>query len=258
MQLLLRNNVVALDVIKSWGIVFNSTATFTFFTISNIIMNLKFDRMGAVAIAALSFSLGTALLPTETAQAAVLGDSATAVNTFQDSVITGNIETVFDFSGPEPIADGVEFPAFATLYDIDISDDSLTMTLVDNSVVASLVSPTGRFDRYYIGFDHSIVTSASLDGSDELNEFANVEVLEPGFSLDIADLFGIGIPVPIEFENGGLLVELGKGTDVTNLGVSATVNFTTESVPEPQATVPLLLVGGLMVARTITRKRRLI
>ncbi len=221
-------------------------------------MDLKFDRISAVAIAALSLSLGTALLPTETAHAAVLGNSATAVNTFQDSVITGGIETVFDFSGPELVDDDLEFPAFASLYDIDISDDSLTMTLVDNSVVASLVSPAGRFDRYYIGFDTSTVTSASLDGSDELNAFANVEVLEPGFSLDIADLFGVGIPVPIEFENGGLLVELGAGTDVTNLGDIAKVNFTTESVPEPQATLPLLLVGGFMAARSITRKRRLI
>lgn len=221
-------------------------------------MNLKLDRINAVAIVALSLSLGVAFLPTRTAQAAVLGDSATAVNTFQDSVITGGIETVFDFSGPELVDNDVEFSAFASLYDIDISDDSLTMTLVDNSVVASLVSPAGRFDRYYIGFDNSIVTSASLDGSDELNEFANVEVLEPGFSLDIADLFDIGIPVPIEFENGGLLVELGEGTDVTNLGNTAKVNFTTKSVPEPQATVPVLLVGGLMVARSIKRKRRFI
>ncbi|MEM9807469.1 MAG: hypothetical protein AAF959_19570 [Cyanobacteria bacterium P01_D01_bin.56] len=221
-------------------------------------MNLKIDRISAGAIAALSLSLGTAILPTETAQAAVLGDSATAVNTFQDSVITGGVETIFDFSGPELVADDLEFPAFASLYDIDISDNSLTMTLVDNSVVASLVSPEGRFDRYYIGFDTSIVTSARLNGSDELNEFANVEVLEPGFSLDIADLFDIGIPVPIEFDNGGLLVELGAGTDVTNLGDTAKVNFTTKSVPEPEATMPLLLVSGLMVARSITRKRRFI
>lgn len=221
-------------------------------------MDLKFDRIGTVAISALSLSAGIALLPTETAQAAILGESATAVNTFQDSVITGGVETVFDFSGPELVDDGLEFPAFASLYDIDISDDSLTMTLVDNSVVASLVSPEGRFDRYYIGFDSSTVTSASLDGSDELNEFANVEVLAPGFSLDIADLFGIGIPVPIAFENGGLLVELGAGTDVTNLGDTAKISLTTKSVPEPQAIVPLLLMGGLMAVRSVTRKRRFI
>ncbi len=221
-------------------------------------MDLTFDRIHAVAIAVLSLSLGAVVLPVETAQAAVLGDSATAVNTFQDSVITGGIETVFDFAGPELVADDIEFSAFASLYDINISDDSLTMTLVDNSVVASLVSPAGRFDRYYIGFDSNIVTSASLDGSDELNEFANVEVLEPGFSLDIADLFDIGIPVPIEFENGGLLVELGEGTDVTNLGDTAKINFTTKSVPEPQSTVPMLLVGGLMFASSVARKRRFI
>ena len=207
-------------------------------------MNIKFDRINTVVITALSLSIGTNIINTATAQAAVLGESANAVNTFEDAAITGRIETVFDFAGSEPVdpVGSIEFPAFASLYDIDISDTSLTMTLVDNSVVASLVSPPGRFDRYYLGFDNSIVTSASLDGSEGLNEFANVEVLAPGFSLDAADLFSTGISVPIEFENGGLLVELGEGTDVTNLGASVKVNFTSQSVPEPQAILPVLLL----------------
>ncbi|MGD1807850.1 calcium-binding protein [Dapis sp. BLCC M126] len=157
----------------------------------------------------------------------VLGDSATVVNTFQDPVFTGGVQTTFgEIGGPEIITNDVEFPNFIGFYDIDISDTSLTMTLVDNSDAADLILPDDRFDRYYIEFDTSTIASASLNGLSELNEFATVEVLEPGFVLDPpADLFETGISTPIQFETGGLLVELGPGTDLRNLGVSANIDF---------------------------------
>lgn len=219
-------------------------------------MNLNFDRMSAAAIAALSLSIGASLLPIEAAQGAVLGNSATVVNTFEDAVITGGSQTLFGIAGPETITEAVDFPNFIGFYDIDVSDTHITWTLVDNSGATDLILPANRYDRYYLGFENSTVTSASLDGSDELNAFANVEVLEPGFSLDAADLFGTGIPSPIELENGGLLLEFGEGTDLTNLGVSAKLNFTSKSVPEPQATLPLLLLGGLMLIGSISRQHR--
>ncbi|MEO0540738.1 MAG: hypothetical protein AAFZ80_07715 [Cyanobacteria bacterium P01_A01_bin.105] len=220
-------------------------------------MTLKFDHPNAVAIAALSLSLGTALLlPTEAAQASVFGDSASVVNTFEDAVLTGGLQTLFGNVATETVTDALEFPNFIGFYDIDVSESSLTWTLVDNSSAADLILPANRFDRYYLQFENSTVTSVSLDGSDELNEFASVEVLAPGFSLEPADFFGTGIPTPIEFENGGLLVQFNEGTDLTNLGVSAKVNFTSEPVPEPATAIPALLVGGFMVARSMTRKRR--
>lgn len=211
-------------------------------------------RINAALIAALSLSIGTSLISMEAAQAAVLGDSATVVNTFEDAVITGGFQTLFGIAGPETITEDVEFPDFIGFYDTDISDTSLTLTLVDNSGATDLILPENRYDRYYFEFDASTITSVSLDGSDELNAFANVEVLDPGFSLDAADLFDTGIPAPIEFENGGVLLEFGAGSDLTNLGVSAKVNFTSKSVPEPQSTIPLLLVGGLMLSRFVTHK----
>ena len=75
-----------------------------------------------------------------------------------------------------------------------------------------------------------------------------IEVLPPGFQLDFVDLFDTSIPVePIEFENGGILVEFGEGTDLSNLGDSVQINFTaSKAVPEPQTTLVPLLLGGLM------------
>ncbi|NEO37554.1 MAG: hypothetical protein F6J90_14950 [Moorea sp. SIOASIH] len=223
-------------------------------------MNLKFDRINILAIATISLGISTSLLQPEVAQAVVLGDSATVVNTFEDSVITGGVQTFFGISSPETITDDVEFSNFIGFYDIDISDTSLALTLVDNSGATDPIVPAGRFDRNYFKFDNSIITSASLDGSDELNAFANVQVLAPGFSLDPADVFGTGIAGPIEFENGGLLIEIGEGSDFTNIGVSAKVNFTSksvsESIPEPPATVSVLVIAGLMVSGSFARKYR--
>ena len=170
-------------------------------------------------------------------QTGVLGDVLTTVNLFEDAVITGGAQTLFGISAPTTITDEVELPNFIGFYDVDVSDDSLSLTLVDNSGATDLILPAGRFDRYYIEFDGSTITSTSLDGSEELNEFARVEVLEPGLSFEPADLFGTGIAVPIEFENGGLLRECSEGSDLTNLGVSAKVNFTSEPVLDPPANV---------------------
>ena len=218
-------------------------------------MNCKFDSL-SVAIA--TFALGTCLLSPAEAQTQVLGDSVTVVNTFEDAQITGGVQTVFGLDGPATILEpGVEFPSFIGFYDVDISDNSLTMTLIDSSQAFDLILPSGRFDRYYFGFDSSTITSASLDGLAGLNEFATVEVLPPGFQLNFVDLFNTGIPVePIEFDNGGFLVEFGEGSDLSNLGGSAQINFTaSKAVPESQITMAPLLLGGLMFASSALRKR---
>ncbi|NEQ72237.1 MAG: calcium-binding protein [Okeania sp. SIO2C9] len=163
----------------------------------------------------------------------VLGSSVTVTNTFEDATITSGVQAVFGLSDPITVVDpGVELSNFIGFYDIDISDDGLTMTLVDNSGATDLVIPDDRFDRYYFEFDTSTIASASLDGLSELNEFATVQVLDPGFVLDASDIFGTGISTPIEFETGGLLVELGPGTDLTNIGVSATIDFEEDSSEE--------------------------
>lgn len=155
-----------------------------------------------------------------------LGDSVTVANTFEDATLTGGAQVIYGLSDPTAVSDPeVELPNYINFYDMDFSANSLTMTLVNNGDAADLVLPEGRFDRYYIGFAANGVTSASLDGADELNEFATVTLLPEGFSLDAGDAFDTGIPLPIDFAQGGLLVELGAGTDLTNTGVTVTVSF---------------------------------
>lgn len=155
-----------------------------------------------------------------------LGDTVTVANTFEDATLTGGAQTIYGLSQPTPISDPeVELPNYINFYDMDFSANSLTMTLVNNSDAADLVLPENRFDRYYLGFASNTVTSVTLDGTDELNEFATVSVLPAGFTLEASDLFDTGIAVPVDFSQGGILVELGAGTDLTNTGVTVTVNF---------------------------------
>lgn len=155
-----------------------------------------------------------------------LGDTVTVANTFEDATLTGGAQTIYGLSQPTPISDPeVELPNYINFYDMDFSANSLTMTLVNNSDAADLVLPENRFDRYYVGFASNTVTSVTLDGTDELNEFATVSVLPAGFTLEASDLFDTGIAVPVDFSQGGILVELGAGTDLTNTGVTVTVNF---------------------------------
>lgn len=155
-----------------------------------------------------------------------LGDTVTVANTFEDATITGGLEAIYGLSDPTAVSDPeVELPNFINFYNMDFSANTLTMTLVNNSDAADLVLPDARYDRYYIGFASNSVASATLDGSAELNEFANVTVLPAEYSLEATDAFSTGITLPVDFAQGGLRVELGGGTDLTNTGVKVKVTF---------------------------------
>ncbi|MEM7256853.1 MAG: hypothetical protein AAF404_05640 [Pseudomonadota bacterium] len=155
-----------------------------------------------------------------------LGDTVTVANTFEDATLTAGAQVIYGLSDPTAVSDPeVELPNFINFYDMDFAANTLVMTLVNNSDAADLVLPEGRFDRYYIGFAANTVASVTLDGADALNEFATVSVLPAGFSLEAVDSFNTGIVLPIDFAQGGLLVELGAGTDLTNTGVTVKVNF---------------------------------
>lgn len=160
----------------------------------------------------------------ETPGVSFLGDSVTVANTFEDTTLTGGAQTIYGLSDPTPVSDPeVELPNYINFYDVDVAANTITMTLANNTDAADLVLPEGRFDRYYIGFAGNPITTAELTGSAALNEFATVSVLPAGFSLNAQDLFGTGLQVPVDFAQGGLLIELGAGTDLTNLGVQLTV-----------------------------------
>ena len=197
---------------------------------------------------------GLFLCAVSSATASVVGDSASIANTFTDAVFSGGDQAIFGIDGPISVSpDEVEFSNFVGFYDIDIDQDSIHFTLVDNSGATDLIIPSDRFDRYYFWFDDHKFRAASLEGSEELNQFAKVVILDPGTNLNTTDPFGTGIGSPINFPNGGLLVEFGEGTDLTDTGVSAQINFHAEQVPEPSgATLSLLACLGLL---TLLRRR---
>lgn len=185
------------------------------------------------------------------ANADVLGDTLDAANTFESVDVTGGTETIFQVSSATVVDPGVELSAFATIHDIDFSDDSLTMTLASNAGLSTTLFGTGVFDRYYFGFESlRVIEAIEVAGDPELIAGLEIRVLEPGFELDVADLFATGITVPREFPNGAFVVELGPGTDYGTLGTSLTIDITT--VPEP--TSGLLLCG--LSCLTAIRSRR--
>ena len=109
--------------------------------------------------------------------------------------------------------------------------------------------------RYYYQFGSHSVSSVALEGTDDLNEFARVELLSRGFQLDVADQFSTGIGLPIEFENGGFLVEFDPGTNLTTLGETANIAFSTVAVPEPSSLA--LGLGSLGLITFFRTKRRI-
>ena len=158
----------------------------------------------------------------------MMGPMVTVWNSFQDSVITGGAEVVFDVS-TSAVMEGVEFFGFPTggFYDIDVTNHpgSIVWTLKNNSAASDLLLPPDRFDRYYFTWSDRVIHRAMIPNMDELNAYATVEVLPPGYVVELTDAFQTGIPVPITLENGGLVFAIGPGSDLTELEQQASVSF---------------------------------
>lgn len=194
----------------------------------------------------------TVVCSVATTDAQIVGDTVTAANTFQDNTFTGGEETIFGLGSAEVVDPNAEFDLFAGIYDIDVSDSELTMTFSNNDGVGVDLYPAGTFDRYYYGFNgHTVDSVAITSGATELTNGLTVGLLNPGFELDVADLFGTGIPVPVTFANGGFFVQFGEGTNYQDgtLGESVTFNFTTTAVPEPSSAIILCGIAGLGLIR---------
>lgn len=152
-----------------------------------------------------------------------------AVNFFENGQATGGNPMTVDAKGPVKITDGVELPGFAFgVYDVDVTSDSLTMTLVAKleKLQITLYDDT-TFDRYYFAFDEE-VTSAELSDMTDENFSATVELIEPGVTVSSMGAFVEGLSTDFTFENGGILITVGEGTDLTKIsenGGSLTVNF---------------------------------
>ncbi len=153
-------------------------------------------------------------------------------NSFEDATLTGGQQAFYGAAGPVAISDGVEFPKFINFYDIDVDDCGLTMTLFNNSDAADVLLPEGRFDRYYFALEQDMSNISISGGSSGLTANATVTALPAGYEIPLADLFGTGYPLPITLPNGGFVLELGGGTDLTELGQMISVSF---GCPTPES-----------------------
>jgi len=153
-------------------------------------------------------------------------------NSFEDATLTGGQQAFYGAAGPVAVSDAVEFPQFINFYDIDVDDCGLTMTLFNNSDAADLLLPDGRFDRYYFAMDEEMSNAFISGGSPGLTVGASVTPLPAGYEIPLSDLFGTGFPLPVTLPNGGLLLQLGGGTDLTELGQTIHVDFgCTQTLP---------------------------
>jgi hypothetical protein len=154
-----------------------------------------------------------------------------AVNSFQNDKATGGAAMTVDAKGPVEITDAVELPGFAfKVYDVDFSSDSLTMTLVAQLEKLQITQyDNTTFDRYYYAFDQQ-VSEAELSAKTDENFSAAVELIAPGTSITTAGAFVDGMATEYTFDQGGILITVGDGTDlgkVSENGGSITVDFTT-------------------------------
>lgn len=173
--------------------------------------------------------VATAALVASPAFADTAGSVDHAVNFFQNAKATGGAPMTVDAKGPVEINDEVELPGFAfNVYDVDFTANSVTMNLVAQleKLQITLYDDT-TFDRYYFAFDQEISSAELSDMTDE-NFKATVEVVAPGTQITSKGAFVDGMATEFTFENGGILVTIGEGTDLTKIlenSGSLTVNY---------------------------------
>ena len=173
----------------------------------------------------------TAIVGAGSAFADAAGSVNSAVNFFQNGQATGGAPVTVDAKGPIPISDKVELPGFAfNVYDVDIAGNRLTMTLIAEleKLQITLYDDT-TFDRYYFAFDQQI-TSVQMSDMTDPNFKASVEIVQPGSQISSKGAFVDGMPTEFTLENGGILITIGEGTDLTKIlenGGSLTVDFET-------------------------------
>ena len=129
------------------------------------------------------------------------GSTVVITNTFQGGQ-TGGVEVdvaAFDLANNQfgVVGDGIEFPDFITLYDVDISADGIAFKWGDGDFAQSLAGPTpdGNHDRNYLIFDlpeGKTITSATYDpaASDLLADSAEPKIAVLGPNRLVIDFDG--------------------------------------------------------------------
>lgn len=174
--------------------------------------------------------------------AAPITAATNAHNTFQADAfpgLTDGRELSVDQAGTVAISAGIEYPGFGLgTYDVDLSADGLTMTLLaDPNDLGVAIYDDQTFDRYYIEFNRPLATAA-LTSTTNAGFSATVEVLAPGTALTFDGVLGFpgvdpNLPTSLDLANGGLLITIGSGTNLFDVGQGGTLSVTFTSVPEP-------------------------
>ncbi len=160
------------------------------------------------------------------------GDYVFIAATFEHDIQTDGLQSIATASSPEPVSiDQTEFPRFDQHFDIDVDTNSVTFTVrTTTNTGAAIEEDPEQTYRYFIGFANSTIDSATLIGSDSLVDNLFVELLEPGFILNPEFVTDGGITDPVDFINGGVMLELTDAVDPALAGATATIIL--ELIPE--------------------------
>ncbi len=151
-----------------------------------------------------------------------------AVNFFDSPAVTSGMPQTVAVSGPATIGDEVEFPGFAFgVYDVDATASQVTMTLATDPNALQVANyDNDTKDFYYYAFDIPVAT-ARISGATE-GFAANVQILPAGATATAGGTLVPGLATSFSFENGGILVTIGNGTNLTSVGQggSLTIDLT--------------------------------
>ncbi len=113
---------------------------------------------------------GATLLFNTTAIAGLSGVNSTVRNTIQSPAFTGGSEDPFGDPQSTVVSSATEFPGFIDLYDINISDNSISFNWLNTGFSQAVGGPVGAnvFDRNYFVFnlpENEVITSISFDAA---------------------------------------------------------------------------------------------
>lgn len=131
-------------------------------------------------------------------QPGLTGLGVEVVNTFESLDQTGGEEVPFGEPEEAVVGPDIEFTPFI-LYDIDISDDAITMDYAAGEELAGVVE-AGTVDRYRFTFSEGVLEDAVADETAALVPRVEVEspttlLVEIGEGLEIGDGFSASIRV---------------------------------------------------------------